>query len=312
MPDRERKPATSGVGEVRSSPPPRPSVPPRAAKPFGGGAVPWPVPPSLLGVILGGIALGLIMLHLLCHALRSSPVRSGPTDQARDPQAADRADSNWKVPLPMLAIAEDLPTEHAKQMWILAANLANEGYLLSTRDRPLRMTVEDLNLATIGSVTVQCPDAEPYILEWRLDRGHEGEEDVRSFLAIENLTGHFSSQMAHQLARAWLHAGRRIPDDAHGVCANLIREATLIFEADNEGRTWNGPEGKSFEITRRSSEAFGKGARAAYDLELEESVGKYRFQLVLRDNRGEVPGWSRVLVWFIYLPEKSVAPFQER
>lgn len=347
MPDPQRKPPASGVGEVRSLPPPAPSTPARPAGRFRAGAVRWAVPPSLLGVILGGIALGLIMLHLLCHAVRFSASPRGAADQVREEvplsqeknmwlSAADLADrveafedaygtgSERFAGLYGLALMEtqDRPplgtsqyrAFHEMNIWLLGADLAKRGYSLDGRDARCPNTIEELSPATIGLRGLRSPDSDPYKIEWTLDRrGSEGEKEVRSCLLIEQPNGHFciemgnglhSYEMVDRLSFEWDRVITRLPNEVWRAGSDMIHEAERIYDADNRGGTWDGAEGKPFKVVHRGPRDPAVDSAEQYHMALHQEVGEYRLELDLRDNRADQPGWCRVLLCFIYLPEK--------
>jgi hypothetical protein len=66
---------------------------------------------------------------------------SSPLQAAQDEDIGPSDDlDDVNQSLRMLSLAEDQPTDHARGMWILAANFAKDGYHFSN-GRPLQMDI---------------------------------------------------------------------------------------------------------------------------------------------------------------------------
>ena len=148
--------------------------------------------------MLAGTSLGLFAAILVALAFRdpeggpNREVQTGSTNEARS-----RLEDSRQT-LRMLALADDMPTPHARDMWILAANMARDGYRFAD-GRLLRMDVTELSQATSAVNHLSPPDDGGYDIEWRLTRDGDA---PRSFLKIQK-DGRFDRSVYKRFSEEW-------------------------------------------------------------------------------------------------------------
>jgi|GEM_PF-3737004 len=237
------------------------------------------------------VGIGLIsFLALVLWALVS--LLNGMQRTAED--AARRARESVSLTSP--AAAEEMPNEHAKQMWILAADMAMAGYCWSGSPTVLEMTMFDLDKATSGTTDLSPPDPGPFTIEWSIDRWRE--RGAWSFLVVTGKEGYSTTDAVQN---EWERRMRsRLPAETFRAASSLIADASSIYQADSGHGTWNGFGGRPVVIKERGwSDPESKGWRE-YVLVLEEVAGDYRLEVEVFDEP-DTP-WYQITVNFTYQP----------
>jgi len=190
--------------------------------------------------------------------------------------------------LRMMAVAEGMPNEHAKQIWILAADMVMADYCWKGTSTPLEMTARDLNVATIGWGLVSPPEPGPLSIHWKLDRTLIS--GGRNWLLVrgEGYSTDLAVTVADAIEDEWgRRMATRLPAETFRAAASLIADASRIHQADSGHGTWNGfgelLPGRPIVIKDRGwSRPEGAEGRY-YQLVLEEVAGDYWLEVHLAE-----------------------------
>jgi hypothetical protein len=224
----------------------------------------------------------------------------------------------------------DRLSAHERRIWKMAVAMAAAGYhldrSLDDRGAPINYISTDealrfVNAATIG--TRYLGRVDPHFGEdvtyWRLDRGFEREENVRSFLAVEARRS-FDRRMYDAMWTEWTRwvgpytEDPFFPETHPG--ADLLDDLWSIYEADRRAG-WNtdrpvDQQAISASIEVRSYSEYDLSSR--YDLRLSTKAGDYRLEAYLwttfvtkqgepwRLGEMEEP-FARLVLWFTYCPQ---------
>lgn len=219
---------------------------------------------------------------------------------------------------------------HQRRIWKMAVAMAAAGYhldrSLDSRGAPINYLSADEALRFVQGATMGTrylgranPDTGEDVTYWRLDRGFEGEEETRSFLAVEARRS-FDRRMHDAIWNEWTKwvapysADAFFPGSHPG--ADLLDQLWSVYEADRKAG-WNtdralDKESLSASIEQRSFSRYESSSR--YDLRLSTRVGDYRLEAYLwsivptNQDKASPPGEmdepsARLVLWFTYCPQ---------
>lgn len=242
----------------------------------------WGWPHLVLGVCL---FLGFVVLSFVLGALSNRrPTADEPTEISSS-RAPELEVDNGSAGLYQLAVAEEMPSEHEKQMWILAADMAMDGYCWTGSATPVRMTDFDLNSATVGSNHLSPPEPGGFRIWWQINRAPR--RGARGFLAVlgrQAYSDEFRDSVLDAVEDEWLRRmAVRLPEKTFQASTDLIFDAGSIHEADSGGDAWKGFGDRAAVIEERGWSGSEEEGCRQYALVLEEVAGDYRITIDLRD-----------------------------
>ncbi len=228
-------------------------------------------------LVFASIAGAGVLLLLVVGTLLRFNSGSGMQSSERASHPTDELALNG---LGMLEIGDSFTDPHEKQIWYIAANMANRGYRFND-DSALEMTAADLNGATFGYSTVHPPTSNPLNIEWKLRRFSGGP----SLLTAVKRGGNFDRKMVTEFQQEWKLAAIKpvsLTRDEHAAANQLIETAWKVYVEDSKPGTSPSTLNEAITVKQRNW-VDEEGARW-YDLRLAQRSGSYDFEVWVSDN----------------------------
>lgn len=178
-----------------------------------------------------------LLLAILILVLRAKSDRVSIADLDTDERRAYAG-------LEMLAVADAMPTEFARQIWRMATTMIHDGYV--NDGEPLTMTIEDLTQCTGGVIGLAPPDNGLFPISWKLMRGDRGDDSIPpSWLSCES-AGSFCYDLHDRISTEWMRAIRLFPREDWDAGLTMFSLAASLHE-----KQANDPERFASEVSTR-------------------------------------------------------------